>query len=48
MAVTTTHSKIGCIVHGNSYRNPNLLAHIANTIDHVADDRFILALGLTG
>jgi hypothetical protein len=31
MAATTTRPEIGCIVHANSYRNPNLMADISRT-----------------
>lgn len=45
MASTTQRAEIGCIVHANAYRNPNMLAYIANTIDHISGGRFILGIG---
>jgi probable F420-dependent oxidoreductase len=45
MAATTTRAEIGCIVHSNSYRNPNLTAYIAGTIDHISGGRYVLGMG---
>jgi len=45
IAATTSRIEIGCLVHAIGYRNPNLMADIARTIDHISGGRYILGMG---